>query len=406
MGRRSDDAEGHGGGVSGKGRDTRLVGAGRRPEYTSGIVNPPVWRASTVLFDSVAAMKAANPPREGTLHYGRNGTPTHWSLAEALTGLEPGAAGTRLYPSGSAAVAAALLSVLKAGDQLLMTDSAYGPTRFFCDTVLKRFGVETVYYDPLIGSGIEALIGPSTRALFMESPGSLTFEVQDVPGLCTAAKARGLVTLMDNTWATPLLFPALAAGVDLSILACTKYVVGHSDVMMGSVTATADHLQRLDQTGRGLGQTASPDDCFLASRGLRTLGVRLRRHEESALKVAHWLKGRPEVARVLHPALPDCPGHEHWRRDFKGASGLFSFVLNGGDEAARARLIDGLELFGIGYSWGGFESLALPADPGPLRSATRSEWEGPIVRLHLGLEDPDDLIADLAAGLERFGAEP
>jgi cysteine-S-conjugate beta-lyase len=390
--------------VSGRRRDTQLVEAGRRKEWTAGIVNPPVWRASTILFDSVADLKAANPPRDGTLHYGRNGTPTQWALAEALTGLEPGAAGTKLYSSGSAAVAAALLTVLKAGDRLLMTDSVYGPTRFFCDTVLKRFGVETVYYDPLIGGGIAELIDDRTAAIFMESPGSLTFEVQDVPAICAAARAKGVATLLDNTWATPLLFPAITAGVDLAILACTKYVVGHSDVLLGSVTVTEPWLKRLRDTDRALGQAASPDDCFLAARGLRTLGVRLDRHGESALRVARWLKDQPQVARVLHPALEDCPGHELWARDFKGASGLFSFVLNGGDDAARARLVDGLELFGIGYSWGGYESLALPADPKPLRTATSAEYEGPIVRLHIGLEDPDDLIADLACGLAEYGS--
>ncbi len=380
---------------------TRLIEAGRRKALTTGIVNPPVWRASTILFDSVADMEAANPPRDGILHYGRNGTPTSWALCEALTELEPGAALTRLYPSGSAAVAGALLSVLEAGDELLMVDSAYGPTRAFCDSVLKRFGVATIYYDPLAGVGIESLIGERTRAVFMESPGTHTFEVQDVPAICRVAHERGLVTLLDNTWATPLYFPAIAAGVDLSILACTKYIGGHADLMLGAVTVAEPMARRLEQTRRVLGQTAGPDDCWLALRGLRTLDVRLERHQANALKIAHWLKDQPQVARVLHPALADCPGHVHWRRDFKGSTGLFSFVLDGGDAAARARLIDGLELFGIGYSWGGFESLAVPADP--VRTATRQEWEGPLVRLHVGLEDPDDLIADLAAGLVRFG---
>lgn len=386
--------------MTGERRDTRLVEAGRRPEWTGGAVNPPVWRASTLLFDSVEAMEAANPPRDGVLHYGRNGTPTIWALCDALTELEPGAAMTRLFPSGSAAVAAALLSVLKAGDELLMVDSAYGPTRALCETVLKRFGIVTRYYDPLVGGGIAELIGERTRAVFMESPGTHTFEVQDVPAICAAAKERGLVTLLDNTWATPLFFPAIASGIDLSILACTKYVGGHADLMLGSVTVIEPYAARLDQTARVLGQTAGPDEAWLALRGLRTLGVRLDRHQASALKVAQWLKARPQVARVLHPALPDCPGHAHWVRDFKGSSGLFSFVLNGGSAAAQARLIDGLELFGLGYSWGGFESLALPAEF--VRTATASEWEGPIVRLHIGLEDPDDLIADLERGLERW----
>ncbi|HEY9553701.1 cystathionine beta-lyase [Allosphingosinicella sp.] len=384
--------------------DTRLVQGGRRREWTTGIVNPPVWRASTILFNDVEAMREAGAGRVGTLHYGRTGTPTQWALAEALTALEPGAAGTRLYPSGVAAISIALMTVLRPGDELLMVDSTYAPTRAFCDGVLARQGVTTRYYDPLIGAGIADLIGEKTRATFLESPGSLTLEVQDVPGICAVARERGLVTLLDNTWATPLLFPAIAAGVDLTILSCTKYVVGHSDVMLGSVTANEAHWKVLEQTSRAFGQHVSPDDAWLAARGLRTMGVRLRQHEASGLKVARWLAEQSQVARVLHPALPDCPGHEHWARDFKGASGLFSFVLKGGDEAARAKLIDGLEHFGIGYSWGGFESLALPVDPAKLRTATRVEYEGPMVRLHIGLEDPDDLIADLARGLAAYGA--
>ncbi len=382
--------------------DTKLVNGGRRPEWTGGIVNPPVWRASTILFDSVEQMRGAYPPEDGRLHYGRNGTPTQWALAEALTELEPGAAGTRLYPSGVAAITTALLTVLKAGDELLMVDSVYAPTRAFCDTVLKRMGIATRYYDPLVGTGIAELIGPATRAIFMESPGSLTFEVQDVPGICAVARERGIVTLLDNTWATPLLFQAIAAGVDLSILACTKYVVGHSDVMLGSVTATEPYWRPLCETSRMLGQHASPDDAWLGSRGLRTLGVRLRQHEASALRIARWLAEQPQVARVLHPALPGCPGHEFWRRDFRGASGLFAFVLNEGGEAERARLIDGLKHFGIGYSWGGFESLALPIDPARVRTVRPPVQEGPMVRLQIGLEDPDDLIADLAAGLAAY----
>jgi len=382
--------------------ETKLVEAGRRDASARGIVNPPLYRASTILFDSVVAMEAANPPRDGTLHYGRNGTPTTWALCDALTALEPGAAITRLYPSGSGAVAGALLSVLEAGDELLMVDSAYGPTRALCETVLKRLAVTTIYYDPMVGAGIAELVTERTRAIFMESPGTHTFEVQDVPAMCAVARERGLFTLLDNTWATPLFFPAIAAGVDLSILACTKYIGGHADLMLGSVTAAERVADRLERTRRVLGQTAGPDEAWLALRGLRTLDVRLRRHEENGLKVARWLKGRPEVARVLHPALPDCPGHEIWARDFAGATGLFSIVLAGGDAAACARLIDGLTHFGIGYSWGGFESLAVPAEP--IRTATSTQWEGPIVRLHIGLEHPDDLIEDLGAGLARYGA--
>ena len=382
--------------------ETRLVEAGRRPEWTQGLVNPAVWRASTILFDSIADLHEANPPKDGILHYGRNGTPTTWALQEALTEMEPGAAITRLYPSGAAAVAGALLAVLGAGDELLMVDSVYGPTRALCDGVLKRFGVKTVYYDPMIGAGIADLIGDKTRAIFMESPGTHTFEVQDVPAICAAAKARGLITLIDNTWATPIFFPAIAAGIDLSILACTKYIGGHADLMLGSVTATAAVAQKLDQARRVMGQAGAPDDAWLALRGLRTLELRLRRHEENGLKVARWLKEQPQVARVLHPALPDCPGHEFWLRDFKGATGLFSVVLAGGSEAARDQLVDSLELFGIGYSWGGYESLALPPDMA--RSATSPAFEGPLVRLHIGLENPDDLIADLAAALARYGS--
>jgi cystathionine beta-lyase len=386
------------------GDDTKLTHAGRRPEWRGRLVNPPVHRGSTILFEDVAEMRAA-APRFGEPYYGLHGTPTHWALAEALTALEPGARGTMLYSSGLAAVTAALLSVLKAGDELLMVDSVYGPTRRFCDVFLARYGIATRYYDPLIGGAIGELIGERTRAVFLESPGSGTLEVQDVPGICRTAKARGLATLLDNTWATPLFFPALSHGVDLSILAGTKYVGGHADAMLGSVTATRECYATLERTSWDLGHSLSADDAWLGARGLRTMGVRLRQHQESALKVARWLAERPEVAKVLHPALPDCPGHEHWVRDFKGASGLFSFVLNGGGDAARVRLIEALALFGIGYSWGGYESLAVPVDPERLRTATRWQAQGPVVRLNIGLEDADDLIADLARGLEAWGRE-
>jgi cystathionine beta-lyase len=386
------------------GDGTRLVEAGRRPEWTRGIVNPPVWRASTILFDNVAALRRAGAAPDDGLYYGRRGTPTQWSLAAALTELEPGAAGTMLYPSGVAAVAGALLAVLAPGDELLVPDSAYDPTRAFCRNVLAPMGIAARFYDPLVGAGITDLIGHKTRAIFLESPGSLTFEVQDVPAICAVARDRGIVTLLDNTWATPILFPALAHGVDITILACTKYIVGHSDVMMGSVTANDAWFGQIRRFAQSLGQCVSPDDAYLASRGLRTLGVRLRQHGEGGLAVARWLADQPQVARVLHPALPDCPGHDLWARDFRGASGLFSFVLAGGDDAARTALIDGLRHFGIGFSWGGYESLALPVDPQAVRSATRWQAEGPTVRLHIGLEDPKDLIADLANGLRRFDA--
>jgi cystathionine beta-lyase len=401
MGDGSSDSQGDGRGVKDRRPDTRLVQGGRRKEWRGRLVNPPIHRASTILFDSVAEMRAA-APAFGEYYYGLHGTPSQWALSEALTALEPGAAGTMLYPSGLAAVTAALLSVLSAGDELLMTDSVYGPTRRFCDTFLKRYGVTTLYYDPLVGAGIAELIGERTRAIFLESPGSLTMEVQDVPAICAAAKARGIATLLDNTWATPLYFPALAAGVDLSILAGTKYVGGHSDVMLGSVTANSDWYSKLERTSWDLGQSVSADDSWLCSRGLRTMGVRLRQHESSALGVALWLKAQPQVAAVLHPALADCPGHDVWARDFKGASGLFSFVLKGSD-VERVRFIERLDLFGLGYSWGGYESLVVPADPERLRTATRWAADGTLVRLQIGLEDPDDLIEDLAAALAGCG---
>ncbi|MEG3177410.1 cystathionine beta-lyase [Sphingomonas sp. RB3P16] len=389
-----------------KGDSTRVVTAGRRKEWTQGIVSTPVWRASTILYDSVADLReAAGRDTHHRLFYGRKGTPTQWSLADALTELEPGAEGTFLYPSGVAAIAAALLSVLSPGDDLLIPDSAYDPTRAMGRGLLTRMGITTRFYDPMIGAGIADLITDSTRAILLESPGSLTFEVQDIPAIVGVAKARGVTTLLDNTWATPLFFPAIAHGIDLTILACTKYIVGHSDVMMGAVTAGPGHFARLRSTSFELGQVVSPDDAWLASRGLRTMAVRLKQHQASALQIAQWLAQQPEVATVLHPALPSCPGHAHFVRDFKGASGLFSFVLNGGDEAARARLIDGLAHFGIGYSWGGFESLALPVDPLRHRSVTQRNDAGPMVRLQIGLEDPADLIADLAAGLARFAGQ-
>ncbi|HVF94844.1 MAG TPA: cystathionine beta-lyase [Sphingomonas sp.] len=382
---------------------TRVVTAGRRAEWTQGIVSAPVWRASTILYDTVSDLRAGSKrDPHHRLFYGRKGTPTQWSLADALTSLEPGAEGTFLYPSGVAAIAAALLSVLAPGDELLLADSAYDPTRSMASGLLKRLGISTRFYDPLIGAGIADLIGERTRAIFMESPGSLTFEVQDIPAIVAAAKARGVVTLLDNTWATPLCFPAIAHGVDLSILACTKYIVGHSDVMLGSVTAAPGHFAKLRDTSFQLGQVTSPDDAWLGSRGLRTMAVRLAQHERSALAIARWLQTRQEVAQVLHPALPGCPGHEIFARDFKGATGLFAFVLDGGDEASRAAFIDALDLFGIGYSWGGFESLALPVDPQRYRSVTTRDDAGPLVRLQIGLEDADDLIADLTQAFAAY----
>ena len=374
---------------------TVLVEAGRRKGWRGRIVNVPVERASTILFDDVASLRETRPGL-GSYNYGLQGTATQWALAEALTALEPGADGTALYSTGLAAITATLLSVLSKGDELLAPDNVYGPTRRFCDTILQRFGIGTRYYDPLIGGGIAQAITQQTRAILLESPGSQTMEVQDVPAICAIARERGLVSLLDNTWATPLFFPAIAAGVDISIMAATKYVGGHADVMLGAATATAEYFTMVQQTSWDLGDGVSPDDAWLGSRGLRTMGVRLKQHEQSALRIAEWLKQQPQVGLVLHPALPDCPGHEVWKRDFKGSSGLFSFELKGD----RDRFVDSLELFGIGYSWGGYESLALPVDP--LRTVTEPPAPN-LVRLHIGLEDPDDLIDDLSLALKRIG---
>jgi cystathionine beta-lyase len=380
-----------------EGQSTKLVGGGRRKEWRGRLVNVPVERASTILFDSVEELERARPGL-GSYSYGLQGTATHWALADALTALEPGAAGTALFPTGLAAITAPLLALLSPGDELLAPDNVYGPTRKFCETILKRLTITTHYYDPLIGSGIAEMIGEKTRAILLESPGSLTMEVQDVPGICAVARERGIVTLLDNTWATPLFFPAMAAGVDVTILAATKYVGGHADVMLGTATTTEKYYRRIQTAAWDLGQAVSPDDAWLGSRGLRSLAVRLKQHEESALNIAHWLRERPEVGRVLHPALPDCPGHEYWERDFKGSAGLFSFELKGAGAKDRAAFVDSLKFFGIGYSWGGYESLALPVDP--FRTVSKPPAAN-LVRLHVGLEDPDDLIADLKNAFDR-----
>ena len=379
-----------------RGIDTRLVTGGRRKEWRGKLVNPPVDRGSTILFDTVAEMRAAKPGL-GDYYYGLHGWPTQWALAEALTELEPGAAGTALTETGLAAVTAALMAVLEAGDELLMVDSVYGPTRRFCDAVLTRLSITTRYYDPLASADeLEAMLGEKTRAIFLENPGSQTFEIQDVPGICAMARRCGIVSLLDNTWATSLLFPAIAHGVDISIQALSKYVGGHSDLLLGSVTANAEWYERVQRAVWDFGHAAAPDDAWLTSRGLRTLSIRMNRHEESALAIARWLEQQPQVARILHPAFESCPGHQYWKRDFKGSAGLFSFVLKG-TPADRDAVIDTLELFGIGYSWGGFESLAIPAEP--VRTASDPQWGGPLIRLQIGLEDPDDLIADLARAL-------
>jgi cystathionine beta-lyase len=390
--------------------ETWAASAGRRPEWTQnpegtgGIVNPPVWRASTILFPTIADMEAANRDQDGALFYGRKGTPTTWALREALTGLEPGAAGTMLFPSGVAAIAAAILSVVKAGDHVLIPDAAYDPTTAFSLGLLARLGVEAEAYPPLMAGDIARHFRPNTRLLLLESPGSLTFEVEDVPAMAAAARAAGVTTLLDNTWAASLVFKGLRAGCDMVCQALTKYVGGHSDLMMGSVTATAGHFERLRSTAWQLGQCVSGDEAALALRGLRTLPLRLARHEASALAVARWLKAHRLVHRVLHPAFPDCPGHANWQRDFTGSTGLFGVVLAIGGRDGCAPFFDGLRHFGIGYSWGGYESLAIPTSPEKLRRTAIPSYPGLTLRLSIGLEDPDDLIADLSAALDRLEA--
>ena len=343
-------------------------------------------------------------------HYGARGGPTQWALTDALTQLEPGAAGTMLYPTGLAAAVMALLSVLKSGDELLVADNSYDPSRAFATKVLRDYGISTRFFDPLDLTGFSATIGENSRAVLLESPGSLTMEVCDVPALAAAAKARGLAVLLDNTWAGPTGFQALSHGVDLSILALTKHVGGHSDVMMGSVTATPEYYPRLRKHSLLLGQQVSPDDAALALRGLRSMELRLERSTASALAIAEWLQGRDEIAAVLCPMLPGAPGHDLWQRDFSGGCGLLTVIMAGGDAAPRDRLVDALELFGIGYSWGGYESLALGVHPERDRAvmawppARLDPAHKLAVRLWIGLEDPADLQADLARGLAAWAA--
>jgi cystathionine beta-lyase len=385
--------------------DTVLGHAGIRSAENHGILNPPVYHASTIRFPTLAAMERslADAFAPGRVHYARYGTPTSFALEEAVAQLEGGDRAIAL-PSGLAAVTATLTALLKAGDHLLMVDTVYGPVRRFCDALLARFGVETTYYPPGIGDGIAALIRRNTRIVYLESPGSLTFEIQDVPAISAAAHAAGAMVVMDNTWATPLFFKPFDRGVDVSVHAATKYIGGHSDLMLGLVVTKQAHFTTLKGTAHGLGFAAAPDDCYLALRGLRTLSVRLRRHQETGLALARWLQTRPEVSTVLHPALPGTPGHEIWKRDFTGASGLFGVVLQPFSKAAVAAMVDGMELFPMGFSWGGYESLILPVHPEASRSATRWNAPGPVLRIHAGLEDPEDLIADLARGFERLNA--
>ena len=385
--------------------ETTVVHSGLHPERHHGAVNPPVFHASTILSETVAEFRRRRQSwileQPGT-YYGRFGTPTIEALQEAIAALEGGHRSV-VYPSGLAACAGALLAFLSAGDHLLMSDTVYGPTRIFANGFLKRFGVSTTFFDPLAGRAIESLIRPETRVIYLESPGSLTFEMQDVPAIAEAARRRGITVIADNTWGTPLYFKPFVHGVDVSVQAATKYIVGHSDAMLGAITCTKEAWPRLRRSTHELGQTAGPDDVYLGQRGLRTLAVRLKQHWKAGVALAEWIARQPEVERVLHPALPGDPGHALWKRDFTGACGLFGVVLKEGvTERALASMIDGLELYGIGSSWGGFESLIVPFDPRETRSATKWPHKGPCFRIHAGLENEEDLIADLEAGFERL----
>ncbi|MCC7251347.1 cystathionine beta-lyase [Hyphomicrobium sp.] len=379
---------------------TAILHSGRNPADQHGFVNAPAYRGSTVLFPTLDELDAYE---RQPFRYGRYGTPTTVALETALTELEGGER-TLLTPSGYQAVTTAILAFVGAGDHLLMVDSVYQPTRKFCDTLLARLGVTTTYYDPLIGGGIAELIQPNTRVVFLESPGSLTFEMQDVPAIVKAARARDVTVLMDNTWAGPLYFRPLSHGVDVSITACTKYVVGHADAMLGAITANARTAGAVEAARTVLGSCPGSEETYLGLRGLRTLAVRLDRHQRSALEVARWLGTRPEVERILHPALPSDPGHALWKALYTGASGLFSVILKPAPRKALAAMLDGLELFGMGYSWGGYESLIVPFNPKRYRTATAWTAEGPALRLHIGLDDVGDLIADLEAGFARLNA--
>ncbi|KLI64199.1 cystathionine beta-lyase [Aurantiacibacter marinus] len=388
---------------------TRLVEAGRRKQWTSapgqkgGVVNPPVWRGSTHLYEDTADLAKGRPNADGHFYYGRRGGPTQWALADALTGLEPGADGTELFPSGVAAIACTLMAILQPGDELLFSDNSYEPTRGIALGMLERFGITARAFDPLDPKALAAMISDQTKAIMLESPGSLTMEVCDIPALTDIARDRGVISIVDNTWASALGFPALERGCDISIMSLTKHVGGHSDLMMGCASAAAPLIDRIRQHSQYMGQVVSPDDAALALRGLRTMGIRLERTTASAITIASWLEARPEVSAVLCPMLPGAPGFGLWERDFTGGCGLFSFIFRDADKQSRARFIDALDLFGIGYSWGGYESLAIPVDPGRVRDFRA--WPGSIdtgcglgVRLAIGLEDADDLMNDLIRG--------
>ena len=387
-------------------KDTKVIRAGLNKKRNAGVVNTPVVRASTVVFETLAAMRDADErvlkKNEKVLYYGRRGTPTHWTLQEAITDLA-GGADTVLAPSGLGACTLAVLGCVKTGDHVLVTDSVYGPTRSFFDGFLKNLGVEVTYYDPLIAGGIAALFKSNTTLVFCESPGSLTFEVQDLPAISAAAHKHGAKVAVDNTWGTPLFSKPLELGADLSIEAGTKYIVGHSDALIGTITGTAEAIKGVQKASGALGIAVSPDDVYLATRGLRTLSVRLHQHEKSALKVAKWLQTRAEVDRVLYPPLPDDPGHALWKRDFTGACGLLGVVFARTSQAAVEAFSEGLELFPLGFSWGGFESLIAPVSAAAV-TRTAKPWTAPLpgIRLHIGLEDADDLIEDLEKGFARF----
>jgi cystathionine beta-lyase len=381
--------------------ETTLVTSGRDTEAQKGFVNPPVVHGSTVLYPTADDLHA----HRGEFQYGRHGTPTTKALQEALMALEgPQCAGVGLAPSGLSAITTTLLAVLNAGDHLLVCDNAYRPSRNFCNGLLSRYGVETTYFDPLIGAGIAGLFKPNTKAVLVEAPGSQSFEMTDIPAIAAVAHARGALVIDDNTWATALYHRSLDQGVDISMQAATKYVGGHSDIMFGTISANARAWPMISEAIRLLGVCAGPDDVFLALRGLRTLAVRLAQHHRSALEIARWLRARPEVLRVLHPALESDPGHAIWKRDFTGASGLFSIVLKPAPQKAVDAMLNGVKLFGMGYSWGGFESLIIPFDCAPYRTATRWAPGGPALRLHIGLENVDDLKADLERGFAAFNA--
>jgi cystathionine beta-lyase len=380
---------------------TGLVTSGRDTLAQKGFINPPIVRGSTVLYPTAEDLHA----HRGEFQYGRHGTPTTKALIDALMTLEgANCAGVGLAPSGVAAISTTLLAVLKSGDHLLVIDSAYRPTRNFCDSLLKRYGVETSYFDPLIGADVAKLCKPNTRAVVVEAPGSQSFEMPDIPAIAKAAHDKGILVIDDNTWATPLYHRSLDQGVDISIQAATKYIGGHSDIMFGTIAANATAWPLITDAIRLLGVCAGPDDVFLALRGLRTLAVRLAHHQQSGLDMARWFAARPEVLRVLHPGLESDPGHAIWKRDFTGASGLFSIVLKPAPQKAVDAFLDALRLFGMGYSWGGFESLVIPFDCSGYRTATTWAPGGPTLRLHIGLESLDDLKADLAAGFEVFNA--